>query len=91
VLGIRTTIPFFQWLVEAPEFRAARFDTAFLDDLLRERRPAFDAFKDEEEEELAVVAAAAHAFLKAAGRTERASAPGRSSGWRQAARLDGLR
>ena len=31
VLGIRTTIPFFLWLMREPDFIAARFDTTYLD------------------------------------------------------------
>ena len=37
VLGIRTTIPFFQWLMRQPEFREGRYDTTYLDRLLAER------------------------------------------------------
>jgi acetyl/propionyl-CoA carboxylase alpha subunit len=90
VLGIRTTIPFFQWLVDSPEFRAARFDTAWLDTLLRERGPSFEAI-GRDDEELAALAAAAHAFLRAAAAAAPASSSSRAGAWRQAARLDGLR
>ena len=38
VLGIRTTIPFFLWLMREPDFQAARFDTTYLDRLLASRR-----------------------------------------------------
>ena len=38
VLGIRTTIPFFQWLMDSPEYREGRYDTTYLDRLLEERR-----------------------------------------------------
>ena len=31
VRGIRTTIPFFQWILEDEDFKAARFDTSFID------------------------------------------------------------
>ena len=31
VRGIRTTIPFFQWILEDGDFKAARFDTGFID------------------------------------------------------------
>ena len=31
VRGIRTTIPFFQWILDDEDFKAARFDTGFID------------------------------------------------------------
>jgi acetyl-CoA carboxylase biotin carboxylase subunit len=34
VEGIETTIPFFTWMMDHPDFRAARFDTGFIDRLL---------------------------------------------------------
>src|SRR5213594_2711907 len=35
VAGIRTTLPFFAWLVEQPDFAAGRFDTTYLDGVLK--------------------------------------------------------
>ncbi len=37
VLGIRTTIPFFLWLMRQPDYVAGRYDTTYLDRLLAER------------------------------------------------------
>src|SRR5439155_6630196 len=37
VVGIRTTVPFFQWLLKQPEFLEGRFDTTYLDQVLAER------------------------------------------------------
>ena len=34
VLGIRTTIPFFVWLMRQPDYRDGRYDTTWLDRLL---------------------------------------------------------
>ncbi len=31
VRGIKTTIPFFRWLLADPDFQAGRFDTTFID------------------------------------------------------------
>ena len=31
VLGIKTTIPFFQWVLDDEDFVAGRFDTGFID------------------------------------------------------------
>jgi len=89
VVGVKTTVPFFQWLVDQPEFVEARFDTTYLDRVLAERKgePFVSPSKNDEED--AVVAAAIAAWL----RTHRAAAaaPERRSVWRQAARRDGLR
>ena len=40
VLGIRTTIPFFLWLMRQPDYVAGRYDTTYLDRLLAERNGA---------------------------------------------------
>ena len=39
VRGIRTTIPFFQWVLDDEDFKAARFDTGFIDRKLGQRAP----------------------------------------------------
>ena len=89
VLGIRTTIPFFQWLMRQPDFLEGRYDTTYLDRLLVERRgESFSAFTAEEAERIAI-AAALDAFLRAsAGRD--GQRPTRSA-WTQLARQEGLR
>ena len=45
VVGVKTTVPFFQWLIDQPEFTEGRFDTTYLDRLLAERKgqPFVDA------------------------------------------------
>ena len=92
VLGIRTTIPFFLWLMREPDFLAARFDTTYLDRLLSARRgESFSAFSEEDERRIAIAAA-----LDAMSRGIR-SGDGASSGagprtaWTTAARWDALR
>ena len=37
VAGIKTTVPFFAWLLEQPEFLAGRFHTTYLDEVLASR------------------------------------------------------
>ena len=90
VLGIRTTIPFFLWLMQQPEYREGRYDTTYLDRLLVERRgESFSTFTAEESEGIAI-AAALDAYLRAsAGRAGQAAAA--RSGWTQLARREGLR
>jgi acetyl-CoA carboxylase biotin carboxylase subunit len=90
VLGIRTTIPFFIWLMQQPEYLEGRYDTTYLDRLLESRRgESFSTFTGPEETMIAM-AAALHAFLRAsggsAGRRE-----ARRSPWTTAARRDALR
>ncbi|HXH24754.1 MAG TPA: acetyl-CoA carboxylase biotin carboxylase subunit [Vicinamibacterales bacterium] len=99
VRGIRTTVPFFQWLLEQPAFMAAQFHTMFVDEVLQERRGASFGEVDPSILEVAAVAAA----LAAAERqlpldgSERALAaetlvsPRTRSGWTLQARLEGLR
>jgi acetyl-CoA carboxylase biotin carboxylase subunit len=92
VVGIRTTIPFFLWLMREPDFLAGRFDTTYLDALLRSRRgESFSRFSDEEEQTIAV-AAALDAWLRARSALT-APGPGVRAGsaWKIAARQEALR
>jgi acetyl-CoA carboxylase biotin carboxylase subunit len=91
VLGIRTTIPFFLWLMQQPEYRQGRYDTTYLDRLLVERRgESFSTFTDEESERIAI-AAALDAYQRAsAGRDRQAPGTARSR-WTSLARREGLR
>ena len=88
--GIKTTIPFFRWLLRSDAFADGAVDTTFVDVTLAERggRPFVEA--SPAAEELAVIGAALHVFLDA-GRGDARSAAGPGSAWRQAARTDGLR
>ena len=42
VLGIRTTIPFFLWLMHQPEYVGGDYDTTYLDRILEERAHSVD-------------------------------------------------
>jgi acetyl-CoA carboxylase biotin carboxylase subunit len=63
VAGIKTTVPFFTWLLAQPEFDEGRFHTTYLDRVLRERngRPFVEPTADVEE--VAAIAAALQAAL----------------------------
>jgi acetyl-CoA carboxylase biotin carboxylase subunit len=90
VRGIKTTIPFFRWLLADPEFQAGRIDTTFIDNALASRngRPFLEV--PEDAEDLAAIAAALQAYTrKPAGPASGPSAP--ASHWQRAARTDGLR
>jgi acetyl-CoA carboxylase biotin carboxylase subunit len=93
IRGIKTTIPFFQWLLETADFADARFDTTTLDAELaaREGRPFLEPSSRDETE--AVLAAAIDAFARA-GRAVGApasGAPPAASWWTRAARHEALR
>jgi acetyl-CoA carboxylase, biotin carboxylase subunit len=95
VSGIKTTVPFFTWLLAQPEFQAGRFHTTYLDEVLKTRngRPFVEAPPDVEE--IAAMAAALEAVMSpsalAAGASE--ARPGTASPrrWRAQARAEGLR
>jgi len=92
VLGVKTTIPFFIWLMRDPDFASGRFETTYLDRLLGARRgESFSALSQQEEMRLAI-AAAVDAWL----RTSQAlpgngAAEGPVGAWKRAARQDALR
>jgi acetyl-CoA carboxylase biotin carboxylase subunit len=91
VLGIRTAIPFFQWLLRQPEFIEGRFDTTYLDGVLARHHGSFGELADGSEE-VAAIAAAMYSYLRIG--SMRAAAPGRgssTSAWKQAARREALR
>jgi acetyl-CoA carboxylase biotin carboxylase subunit len=90
VVGIKTTIPFFLWLMGQPDFLAARFDTTYLDALLTARRgESFSLFSEHEERAL-TIAAALDAWFRASGALA-AGGTRSSSPWKIAARQEALR
>ena len=89
VVGIRTTIPFFLWVLDDPDFVAGRVDTTFIDRKLAERNGTPFVAATADEEELAAVAAALHVVLRAATRPSEPAAP--PSRWRQRARVESVR
>jgi acetyl-CoA carboxylase biotin carboxylase subunit len=92
VEGVRTTLPFFRWLVDQPEFASAAFDTTWLDGLLASRKGVpFVEPSGRDEDDASLVAALA-AWMRA-HKASAAEGPAVSGGstWRRAARLDGVR
>jgi acetyl-CoA carboxylase biotin carboxylase subunit len=92
VTGIKTTLPFFSWLMAQPEFIDGRFHTTYLDELLAARngRPFVEVTPAAEE--LAAVAAAIYTALSRDGAAgETAVAAGRPALWKAQARREGLR
>jgi acetyl-CoA carboxylase biotin carboxylase subunit len=92
VLGIRTTIPFFQWLIRQPAFVDGEFDTTFLDRVLLHAEGSFVQLSPEGEE-IATIAAALHTLLRASrGRSDAGAAGSPAvSAWKTAARREALR
>ena len=93
VLGIRTTIPFFVWLMRQPDYREGRYDTTWLDRLMIERRGATFNELDAEEQRLVTIAVAIDAYHRAragAATTSDGNSP-QSSIWQRMARIEALR
>jgi acetyl-CoA carboxylase biotin carboxylase subunit len=88
VSGIKTTVPFFTWLLAQPEFVDARFHTTYLDEALvaRNGRPFAETTPDALE--LAAIAAAIHAATTSAASQ---NGPRTESRWRTDARVNAVR
>jgi acetyl-CoA carboxylase biotin carboxylase subunit len=94
VTGIRTTVPFFRWLLDQPDFIAGRFHTTYLDEVLKSRNGRSFAEADGDLDAVAAVAAALHAVLSpesASRDTERLDVVSRVSRWKTQARAENLR
>jgi acetyl-CoA carboxylase biotin carboxylase subunit len=91
VLGIRTTIPFFLWLMRQPDYIAGRYDTTYLDRLLAERNGESFNELTAADEELASVATALDAYLRASVGEGAAGQTAARALWKQAARREALR
>jgi acetyl-CoA carboxylase biotin carboxylase subunit len=92
VRGIKTTIPFFRWLLAEPDFLEGRFNTTYLDDTLARRngRPFVEVPRDTEE--LAAVATAIYTYQRKQTGAGAAKSPQRSgSNWKRDGRTRGLR
>jgi acetyl-CoA carboxylase biotin carboxylase subunit len=93
--GIKTTVPFFTWLLAQPEFQSGRFHTTYLDEVLKTRngRPFVDV--PPEVEEIAAIAAALEAVLSPSALAIETQAPSAAAAgarrWRAQARTEGLR
>jgi acetyl-CoA carboxylase biotin carboxylase subunit len=88
VRGIRTSLPFFRWMLLQPAFLEARFHTSYLDELLQQRAGEPFSAPEASLEEVAALAVAFEDRLKAD--TERAS-PEPRRGWKDRAREESLR
>ena len=94
VTGIKTTLPFFTWLLAQPEFVEGRFHTTYLDEVLKARNGKSFVEVTPEVEDIAAIAAALQAALSpssVANGAGPAGSPRTAGAWRTQARLEGLR
>jgi acetyl-CoA carboxylase biotin carboxylase subunit len=89
VRGIRTTIPFFRWVLDDDDFMAGRFDTGFIDRKLGERQGAPLCPPEDRHERLAAIAAALTQAVQPAAPAAPARAP--VSRWKDQARALAVR
>jgi acetyl-CoA carboxylase biotin carboxylase subunit len=90
VVGVKTTVPFFQWLVRQPAFHEGRFSTTYLDELLADRKGRVFIEPTMRDEQDAAVVAALGAWFVAHGAGAQHGAD-EASPWRRASRISGLR
>jgi acetyl-CoA carboxylase biotin carboxylase subunit len=99
VSGVRTSLPFFRWLLTQPEFIEARFHTNFLDELLQRQAGEPLLVADPSLEEVAAIAACLIEASRPTRAEDRQSSRGRDlSGpvtqtrdWKARARREALR
>jgi acetyl-CoA carboxylase, biotin carboxylase subunit len=101
VSGIRTSLPFFRWMLREPAFARGEFHTGYLDELLQSRRgEPFDP-PDVSRVEVAAIAAAWRSVTESPPSAVAAVGGSRShgdtdalpvrGGWKSTARREGLR
>jgi acetyl-CoA carboxylase biotin carboxylase subunit len=86
ITGVKTTIPFFTWLLDNPDFLAWRVDTTFLDRALAERNGTPFTTPGAAVEDLAAIGAALDVYL-----APRQARRGVNSAWIRAARAEARR
>ena len=102
VSGIRTSLPFFRWMLREPAFARGEFHTGYLDELLQSRRGEPFVTPDVSVVEVAAIALALQGASGGAEPTTVTAATGLRSreiggpavpraGWKTAARREGLR
>jgi acetyl-CoA carboxylase biotin carboxylase subunit len=85
VEGIETTIPFYSYVMDHPDFASANFDTGYIDRLL----PELNLEREQKGPEIdAAIAAAAILLLEESEKVQLPEA--RESGWRRAARTEAV-
>jgi acetyl-CoA carboxylase, biotin carboxylase subunit len=91
VLGIRTTIPFFVWLMNQPDYQHGRYDTSWLDRIMAARNGAGFNELEADEETLVSIAASIDTYLRSHAHTSNARPAAAVSLWQRTARTEALR
>jgi len=102
VSGVRTSLPFFRWMLREPAFARGEFHTGYLDELLHSRRGEPFEAPDLSDTEVAAMAVALRAAVTSAklstapapglpGRAAAGAAIVPRGGWKATARREGLR
>jgi acetyl-CoA carboxylase, biotin carboxylase subunit len=90
--GVRTSLPFFRWLVSQEEFLGGNVHTAWLDRVMAARSGRSFTEMDTETATLAAITVAIAAHVRATRDAQHGSGPRTSTGaWTLAARREGLR
>ena len=85
--GVKTTLPFFRWLLQRPEFTSGNFDTGFLDGILADSERTTFSSAPEDLDDVVRLATAIRAYLRSgSGRSDAADV----SGWRRVARMEAV-
>ena len=94
VVGIKTTVPFFTWLLEQADFVEGRFHTAYLDEVLARRNGQPFVAASADTEEVAAIGVAIQSMF-APDPAASANGDGRvdpvARRWKAQARVEGLR
>jgi acetyl-CoA carboxylase biotin carboxylase subunit len=91
VLGIKTSLPFFRWMLYQPDFVAAKFHTSYLDEVLRARAGEPFTTPSAETIDIAVIAAAIAHTTRSTHPPNQPDQPHPPSKWHSVARAEGLR
>jgi len=92
VAGIKTTIPFFRWLLDQPDYLEGRFDTSYLDDALAARNGRPFLTPSSAVEDVAAIAVALQDLIPTSAGASRSdqSSDAAASRWRYQARVEAL-
>ncbi len=91
IQGVRTTIPFFRWILQDADFQAGRFDTTFVDRVLERRGSQALTRVPVDSGTIAAIAVALQALDGIGGGQEQAGTSQVPDGWRRRAREEALR
>ena len=92
VTGIKTTVPFFRWLLVQPEFREGRFHTTYLDDVIAARAGRSFVEAEPGVEDLAALAVALQLAAPPGPAASAGGAPAAAAArWKSRARAEALR